>query len=608
MNSKLDLRSIFQDHEIMRELRHQAATAKLDVGSTRSVESVPVLEHPEQVQADSVLEAIVMTYGRPALLVQDDSFEVPASDVWRKRLYPTRSLIERALKSIGRVEVFHHPTHTWLGTAWIIEDGIAVTNRHVAAEFAQKRRSGWTFKLNPEGIAMGSQINFRREYSRLEARGVEVERIVWLADEVPGGPDLAILKLSSGDGLEPLRFDPHFDYSCKDRWIATIGHPANDPRNPADAIQTVFQGIFDVKRLSPGAISSSGEPNGITFRHDCSTLGGNSGSAVIDVASGSVVGLHFAGEYGIANYAVKTGTVLELLQQAKVSPQISVPEPLPFAVAESTPLNLEDRAGYDPHFLGIEIPLPTLSENLLKQATRLKGKKDEFLLRYEHFSLVMHKERQLAIFTASNIDGREARNIRRQSDVWLYDLRIDRDDQIGHELYRGTDLDRGHLTRRMDPAWGPFDIAKKAEIDTFHFTNCAPQFSKFNRQLWLGLEDYLLDNTNKDQMRISVYTGPVLDEKDPPFREARIPQQFWKVVSFVKPDGNLSSTAYVVSQKDLLTRLEFVFGEFKTYQTSVRHVATLTGLGFGDLPNFDPLNKLEGPVGSELYSFDQIRF
>ena len=38
--------------------------------------------------------------------------------------------------------------------------------------------------------------------------------------------------------------------------------------------------------------------------HDCSTLGGNSGSAVIDLATGHVIGLHFAGAYLKANYAV----------------------------------------------------------------------------------------------------------------------------------------------------------------------------------------------------------------------------------------------------------------------------------------------------------------
>ena len=38
--------------------------------------------------------------------------------------------------------------------------------------------------------------------------------------------------------------------------------------------------------------------------HDCSTLGGNSGSTLIDVEAETVLGLHFEGYYLVANYAV----------------------------------------------------------------------------------------------------------------------------------------------------------------------------------------------------------------------------------------------------------------------------------------------------------------
>jgi V8-like Glu-specific endopeptidase len=38
--------------------------------------------------------------------------------------------------------------------------------------------------------------------------------------------------------------------------------------------------------------------------HDCSTLGGNSGSCIVDLSTNSVVGLHFEGDYLVANSAV----------------------------------------------------------------------------------------------------------------------------------------------------------------------------------------------------------------------------------------------------------------------------------------------------------------
>ena len=40
------------------------------------------------------------------------------------------------------------------------------------------------------------------------------------------------------------------------------------------------------------------------MRHDCSTLGGNSGSVVLSLETGEAVGLHFAGRFLEANFAV----------------------------------------------------------------------------------------------------------------------------------------------------------------------------------------------------------------------------------------------------------------------------------------------------------------
>ena len=48
-------------------------------------------------------------------------------------------------------------------------------------------------------------------------------------------------------------------------------------------------------------------------------------------------------------------------------------------------------------------------------------------------------------------------------------------EQTGEEAYRDNPLDRGHLVRRLDPAWGASrDEAKRSNDDTFHFTNCTP--------------------------------------------------------------------------------------------------------------------------------------
>src|SRR5207253_3798948 len=79
-------------------------------------------------------------------------------------------------------------------------------------------------------------------------------------------------------------------------------------------------GVYYGKRLQPGVVrarakvqSFENQVNAMT--HDASTLGGNSGSAIIDVESGEVVALHFAGEYLKANYAVP---MYELARDSRV--------------------------------------------------------------------------------------------------------------------------------------------------------------------------------------------------------------------------------------------------------------------------------------------------
>ncbi|MBN1266025.1 MAG: DNA/RNA non-specific endonuclease, partial [Anaerolineales bacterium] len=192
-------------------------------------------------------------------------------------------------------------------------------------------------------------------------------------------------------------------------------------------------------------------------------------------------------------------------------------------------------------------------------------------------------------FTAVNIDGENLQKLTRSNDKWYFDPRIPREDQMGPPVYKHPDLDRGHLVRRIDPVWG--DAAAQANDDTFHFTNCSPQHSKLNQRTWLGLEDYILSRARAQQFRVTVFTGPVFRESDPPYLEVhRIPEEFWKVAVMVKDDGQLSATAYLQSQRDLISDLEVeAYGQYKTYQVPIADIEGLTGLDFGALRQHDPL-------------------
>ena len=277
--------------------------------------------------------------------------------------------------------------------------------------------------------------------------------------------------------------------------------------------------------------------------------------------------------------------------------------------------SLAGRTGFDEQFLGraaLRVPLPTVSAALAKKVVtvspRQRGTR-KYLLHYTHFSVATHGERRVALFTAVNIDGSLGHLLKRRRDVWAFDPRLDERFQTGEELYEGNDLDRGHLVRRLDPAWGDVASAKAAEEDTFFFTNCSAQHSSFNQRTWLSLEDYLLRNADTLDFRASVFTGPLLTDSDPEHRGFRLPQAFWKVAVMRRTeDGAMSATGYTVSQSDLLTDLEFAFGEFKTYQVPVAQIETLTGLGFGVLKEADPLGSIESAdAHRELRAADDIR-
>jgi endonuclease G len=264
-----------------------------------------------------------------------------------------------------------------------------------------------------------------------------------------------------------------------------------------------------------------------------------------------------------------------------------------------------NRRGFDESFMGVTVPLP----EIVAGTRRLDpggGGGGTSSLAYEHFSAVMSAERRLARFVAVNIDGSRTVDVGpRDDDKWIFDKRIPEDAQMGDWLYDDNDFDRGHLVRRLDPVWGDTpEEALRAEADTFHFTNCAPQHWRFNRlrDFWQGIEIYILDNVELHDLRVSLFTGPVLAADDPPSEGTQVPRDYWKVVAMRKQDGTLAAAAYVLSQAELLRAPpeEFVFGEYKAFQVRVLALEERIGLKFGDLAGHDTLARSRGVEAEQL--------
>lgn len=266
------------------------------------------------------------------------------------------------------------------------------------------------------------------------------------------------------------------------------------------------------------------------------------------------------------------------------------------------PAEFEGREGYKRDFLSgwrIELPRPKAGTPRANDMRELKRGGSGVELTYRNFSVIMSASRRMPMLTAANIDGSEARSVPRIS-VWSFDGRLDKEDQWGDALYDSNALDRGHMVRREDPVWGTLEEANEANEDTFHFTNSCPQMAGVNQQVWLGLENYILQHAKADDMRVSVFTGPFFGDGDLEYRDALVPLAFWKVVAIVTEDGRPSATAYKVSQAKELEDLEFVYAGYKTFQISIKQVIKATGIDFGPLVEFDGFSQHESVSGTEL--------
>ncbi len=253
--------------------------------------------------------------------------------------------------------------------------------------------------------------------------------------------------------------------------------------------------------------------------------------------------------------------------------------------------------GYDRNFLGDDVllPLPEPTGPAADQVLDIDGKGKK-VRDYTHFSIVMHKDRKMAMFTANNIDGNQLRTDIGRS-KWKIDDVVGEKNQLGPYVYKNNPLDRGHLVRRIDVVWGDKRTAQIANSDTFHYTNAVPQHSNLNQKKWLDLEDWLLNNAANKKKKVSVFTGPVLRENDKKYRGAQIPEDFWKIIILRKEKGELVAAGFMMSQKNMIGKLREEEGqkqqrdvpteEIAPYQVTLESIEKMTNLDFGDLKDAD---------------------
>lgn len=307
------------------------------------------------------------------------------------------------------------------------------------------------------------------------------------------------------------------------------------------------------------------------------SMGGDSGSAwLFKAANGKptkiMAGLHFAGEgegdpneHALACYPKSVFEKLDIsLDQIE-------------AEAEDV-----SGLGYATNFLGVDVDVPRLSNANRKDAFKLSGSE---VIKYTHFSLTLSKSRRFAFWVAWNIDGGQLKKISRKGIPFVFDQRVPEEFQVGDELYSNNRLDRGHIARRADLLWGGVAEARRANRDSFFFTNITPQMDNFNQSsqggIWGRLEDAVFEDADVENLRVSVFGGPVLRDDDHAFRGVQIPREFFKVLAFIEED-KLKAKAFLLTQN--LDQLEVLdLDQFKVFQVTLTEVEQRCGFTFASV-------------------------
>lgn len=562
----------------------------------------------ESLMPVAQMEAIIQRTGRPPLLIRNDAVELEPLIDFPPNTDAKLVGLNRCVPSVGRVEFLNHRM-SWGGTGWVVEKKNSscrvITNRHVAKLVGRRIAdgSGVFMRSNAgNGPLYQMYIDFKEEVDSTANNGsrtVRVSKIDYLADDMAA--DMAVLLIPAPE-FNVAALELADREAQRDELVALIGYPAFDSRNDVNDQARYFRDLYDVKRMAPGKVMQPLDA-GSLLRHDCTSLGGNSGSPLISLEGAKVVGLHFSGLYGVENSAVGVTTIKKVLSGAATSVAVGGGPEAPDGHHQAG--HFAGRQGFDTSFLkngSIKTPWPKLTAELAGGLAKPSdGPEEPNELRYTHFGVKYSGAHKLPLITAVNIDGEKSVRIKRGKDKWFTDGRIDQDLQLGEGNFKDAEIDRGHMVRREDPNWDTA-VAQQANDDTFHYVNAAAQHSRLNqgKKLWQGLENYILDNSRTHGFQACVFTGPVVGEMDN-IDGATVPMEYWKLVATLDEKGKkLRATAYLLSQgqliRDLMEKRSLteavegvVLGEYRTFQISVADLAEASGYDFSAYAAADPL-------------------
>ena len=220
------------------------------------------------------------------------------------------------MKGVGRLDRVEDGTRHRVATGWFVAKDVALTNNHVVAGLCgidpHQHPGTWRQKLG----AVIDVFNARwRDDPETRPTWDPADRPTTAIESAAGRVvhadlhpilDMAVLTIHGVSASKSLaiplsKAGPQQPEHC----VYTFGYPAVQVDGYLHPALVKFLFGTDqsgmTKRVAPGRLLSVADS---PIGHDATTLGGSSGSPVIDLETHLAVGLHFSGRYGIRNDAV----------------------------------------------------------------------------------------------------------------------------------------------------------------------------------------------------------------------------------------------------------------------------------------------------------------
>jgi S1-C subfamily serine protease len=177
------------------------------------------------------------------------------------------------LYSVGRIDRVDGNATDGLATGFVVAPGILATNRHVLDALSANTQR---LERNQAVVLFGQEFGVVPDPLPVAITGVRA---------VHPKLDMCLLNIEDGGRAAwPIDAKP----LQKGLRLAAIGYPQDDPRSPVFR-DVIFQNRYGVKRGAPGEVRGMAAN---AVYHDCSTLGGNSGSPLVGLDTCKVVGIH----------------------------------------------------------------------------------------------------------------------------------------------------------------------------------------------------------------------------------------------------------------------------------------------------------------------------